>query len=738
VGAQAAPPAPNVGNNGFKGQFPNPDSNNPNPIYATQDIGATDIPGVPAKKGAPPFSFDIGWVDNNGFYYLADRTNKGIDIINNVYNGNTYNTTIGGFVGFTGKNDDSGPNGVVTDAQGNTAWAGDGDSTLKVIDVNARKVVASIPTGGTKRADELAYDPNDNLILIANDADDPPFITFISTTSNSVVGQVKYPDATSGIEQSVYSPSTGMFYLAVPQTKQNPGGQIDVIDPKSLKVAKSYAVQNCVPHGLAAGPNNQLLLGCSGDGMKILKQHAQSQIMDATNGNIVATINKVGGSDEVWFLPGLNRYYLAASSMTDDGTADGKPMPVMGVIDAVTNTWIENVPIEVGSHSVAADPLSYQVYVPQRSTGVEWFLSPPPLNATVYITDQGFYPKVVNVGQGSGSNAGILTFINKGTVVHSATELLSSLGQKVTAAGGVSVNGEFNGVGSQGNSFNTGGIGPGQSITVGFQGTDADYSYSSYPDCIAGDRPPTTAFDCKSANVVHVTDYQGDQSLAKSVPGTMVAPPDTDPTQCVEKRNQQTIDQNGAPTGTAILCILDHRIRAKSKGNDQKPLTGNVDVTIDDINGFLPGKVTVTAGTTVTWTNKGQIAHSVYYKPAVWANASSNGRNIVDSGVLYPGQSFSYTFPIPLTSSATIISAVRRDAIEPGMTPNEQGSKTYSSNGKKGTFSLPSIYQGSVKVDCAPTQSVPFGAAQGVGRGLGCASVPPVLSTPSYLGATKA
>jgi len=750
--AQTTPSStPNVGNTGFKDDaIPNPDSNNPNPIFKTEDIGTTKIPGVPAKKGTPAFSFDIGWVDNNGTYYLADRTNKGIDIINNVYNNNTLRGTIGGFVGFAGNNDTAGPNGVVTDAQGNVGWAGDGDSTLKAFDINTMQVTATVSTGGKKRADELAYDPGDNLVLIANDADDPPFVTFVSTTTNKVVGQIKYPDATNGIEQPVYNGADGAFYVAIPQTTANPGGEIDRIDPKALAISARLAVQNCVPHGLALGLNNQLLLGCSGDGMK-LSGHAQTQMMDAATGKIVGSTDKVGGSDEVWYLPGQNRYYLAASSMTADGTPDGKPTPVMGVIDAVTNTWIENVPTDVGSHSVAADPLSYQVYVPERSVGVEWFLSPPPLNATVYITDQGFVPKVVNVAQGSGANAGVVTFINKGSKAHTVTEDKSiSPGFKVSAAGGVSVGGDWNGVGSQGSNMDTGGIGAGQSQTVGFSGVDADYAYTSFTDCLAGDKPPVTSFDCKSTYVVHVTDYQGDQSLARTEPGTFVAPQGTEqtkPDQCVQVRSQQTVDASGQLTGTQNLCILGYRIRGKGVGSDQKPLTGNLDVTIDDFNGFTPAKPEITAGTTVTWTNKGNQIHSIFYKPAVWANQTSNGGNVVDSGGLLPGQTFSYTFPIPLTSSASIISAIRNDAIEPNMTPNEQGSKQASAQVCKGKncskliaakFSLPSLYAQTVKVVCGPAAFVPFGASQGVGRGQPCAPTVPTLSTGSYLGATKA
>ncbi|PYU11933.1 MAG: cytochrome C nitrite reductase, partial [Acidobacteria bacterium] len=38
--------------------------------------------------------------------------------------------------------------------------------------------------------------------------------------------------------------------------------------------------------------------------------------------------------------------------------------PVLGVIDAVTNTWLQNVPSGANAHSVAADPMTNHVFVP--------------------------------------------------------------------------------------------------------------------------------------------------------------------------------------------------------------------------------------------------------------------------------------------------------------------------------------------------------------------------------------
>ena len=68
-------------------------------------------------------------------------------------------------------------------------------------------------------------------------------------------------------------------------------------------VEKVYDVGSCGPAGIALGPNQHLLLGCA---------QQPSVVINAKTGAIVATIPQVGGSDEVWFNPGDNRYYLAA------------------------------------------------------------------------------------------------------------------------------------------------------------------------------------------------------------------------------------------------------------------------------------------------------------------------------------------------------------------------------------------------------------------------------------------
>ena len=313
---------------------------------------------------SPPQAYDIGWVDGAAHrYYVSDQSHAAVDIFDTT--NNTYIGMIPGFGGIAPPGSpagSNGPDGIVVAADLHQLWAGDGDSTVKVVDLTTNTIIATIPTGGSLRANDLGYDPVDHLMMVGNDHDTPPFETFLSTTSLSVVNRTQMTDAT-GLQQSVWDPGTGLFYVDIPATKTNPGGEVDAFDPKTGAIMHRFGLTNCNPEGNALGPNHHLLLGCTGD-------PRNSQIMDDTDGSIVATITQVGGSDEVWYNPSDNRYYTASYGMTSDGTANGTVTPVLGVIDAGTSQWVENVPTVTDSHSVAVDPISNRIYVPLPNVGI--------------------------------------------------------------------------------------------------------------------------------------------------------------------------------------------------------------------------------------------------------------------------------------------------------------------------------------------------------------------------------
>src|SRR5262249_37898734 len=148
-------------------------------------------------------------------YFLADRSNKTIDILDLSTSPPTLTQAVNNnFQGNTGNNDGSGPDGVATVNNHTEVWVGDVGGTCfplvppngdlpatcgpgQVWVLNTDGSVKTplpggaanpIPVGGKSRADEFCYDPKDNLVMIASPAEAPPFVTFISTTSYKVVG----------------------------------------------------------------------------------------------------------------------------------------------------------------------------------------------------------------------------------------------------------------------------------------------------------------------------------------------------------------------------------------------------------------------------------------------------------------------------------------------------------------------------------------------------------------------
>jgi DNA-binding beta-propeller fold protein YncE len=324
-------------------------------VRAAPRPGAITRVGTLQVPGQPLASFDIGFVNAGGIYALSDRSNAGLDFFDAATG-----RFLGRATGFKGYDkaagfDEAGPNGVVAVGK-DQFWAGDGDSTVKAVDLRTRKVIATISTGGRKRADEIAYDPRDHLVIAVNNADDPPFVSFISTRTRKLVGRLELKRASDGAEQPVWNPASGLVYLSIPSLDGvKAHGAVAVIDPRTRRLIKFLPVQRCMPAGLALGPHDNLLLGCSDDAVAA-GFPARSFVMSAATGKIVARLPKVGGSDEVWSDRKAGRYYLAAVANTGG--------PVLGVVDSRTNRWIGNLPTGPHAHSVAADSATGRVFVP--------------------------------------------------------------------------------------------------------------------------------------------------------------------------------------------------------------------------------------------------------------------------------------------------------------------------------------------------------------------------------------
>jgi hypothetical protein len=387
----------------------------------TKCLTAVQIPGNPLQ------SFDISFVGKErDEYYLGDRANAGIDVINT--NSLAFARTITGgtpackepdttpckfagiklnTAGTAINNNISGPDGVAS--HGRWVYAGDGNSTLKVIDLNIpgqNAIVQSVSTGGTTRVDEMALTTDGKLLLAANNAEDPPFATLFNAngdngTSNvtkitkiSVDPTIIPPGFGLSLEQPAWDPETQRFYTSIPIIANNPpgcnygqmtgtptppitcDGGLLVTDPTTL--SKPTAVQGafdpgtntgvvnlhaCGPNGSTVGPHDNLLLGCTPGNNP---SDTTTLVINAKTKNY-ANIANITGSDEVWFNKGDRRYYLGASKAIKPAGSPLGSGAVLGVVDR-TSVLIETIPQSSNSHSVAADSEHNYIFVPQVCT----------------------------------------------------------------------------------------------------------------------------------------------------------------------------------------------------------------------------------------------------------------------------------------------------------------------------------------------------------------------------------
>ena len=368
----------------------------------TRCLTAVQIPGNPLR------SFDISFVNpDRAEYYLADRSNAGIDIIDTEHN--TFKRRLPGFVGVVLNkagtavdNNHSGPDGVVT--HGRWLYAGDGTSDVRVYDLNAPTLSAfkqKVNTGGTTRVDEMDVTTDGKLLLAANNAEDPPYATLFKANGDSpppsavsiitkitVDPTIVPPGFGLSIEQPAWEPKTRRFYVSIPTIANNPpgcnfgqlpgavtcSGGLLVIDPATVSAPTAVIgafdpatntgvvkLEQCGPNGATVGPHANLLLGCTPQNEP---SNTETLVINAKTKNFVH-VGGITGSDEVWFNKGDKRYYTGSSRAC--GLQAGCPAggAVLGVIDAETNFLIEKIPQSSNSHSVAADSKRNFIYVPQ-------------------------------------------------------------------------------------------------------------------------------------------------------------------------------------------------------------------------------------------------------------------------------------------------------------------------------------------------------------------------------------
>jgi DNA-binding beta-propeller fold protein YncE len=310
-----------------------------------KQVGSIAIPGGPVG------SIGVIYIDQGtGLGYLADKDNKAVDIFDTKTD--TYVGRITGFTGTTNSGATSGPNGIITIDE--ELWVSDGDSTIKVIDRKSGKITSTIPTGGQKRANAMAYDPKDHIVIVANPNDKPAFLSLVSTTpGHQIVAKIPVEDAAESLERSDYHVATGMFYTDVPILRADATrGGLAQTDPKTGKLVKVHELDHCHPHSLALVADATLFLGCS----LAPASGGDLAVFDVGSGKAQATLPDMGGSGDTVVNPKLGQYYQSASSALGG--------PALRVIDIKSRTQVQKIPTSNSAHSIAISLAQNHVYLP--------------------------------------------------------------------------------------------------------------------------------------------------------------------------------------------------------------------------------------------------------------------------------------------------------------------------------------------------------------------------------------
>ena len=282
------------------------------------------------------------------------------------------------------------------------------NSSVRVFDLVSRQQTDHINVHGCFRTDEGAFDPDDQIALFANPSeqaslkgvaaaftavDHSPFVTLISTQpkagspatkdAHKILKQINFDGtngtvlADMGIEQPVYSPKTGLFYIAIPGTSANPNGYVTVISPRrdrgegwdndranndrddndgsGIHVVRNIPLTGgCAPNGAALGPDYELGLFCSS---------AAIQVIDIRSGRLIASVvGTAGGCDEGSFNAGDDHY---GGACTDNGSNGGDALDVVDADPVHFDVAIDTK--TKGAHSVAADPVTVTFWQPAAS-----------------------------------------------------------------------------------------------------------------------------------------------------------------------------------------------------------------------------------------------------------------------------------------------------------------------------------------------------------------------------------
>jgi hypothetical protein len=123
-------------------------------------------------------------------------------------------------------------------------------------------------------------------------------------------------------------------------------------------------------------------------------------VIHEDTGKVISVLAGLGGADETWFNPGDGHYLFGDSAAT--------PNRIIGVVDSLNDHPDQSIFIapgaaaNKGAHSVAADPVRNEVYVPLPNNSGSTYCPSPTIGCIAIFAPSGHDDHPVNVSENGG------------------------------------------------------------------------------------------------------------------------------------------------------------------------------------------------------------------------------------------------------------------------------------------------------------------------------------------------
>ena len=214
-----------------------------------------------------------------------------------------------------------------------------GDNTIGVIDIAQRKVIKKLKTEA--KPDGSAYAAPFHKLYVSDERGKAEAI--VDTRTDTIVKTLRFESET-GMPQ--YDPVARLVYVNLQDINR-----FAVIDPNDDRIAAQYPVGRCRGnHGMALDPaRRRAFLVCEESNLLA--------VFDLDKHAVIQEFPLPGGADVVKYDPGLRRIYVACS----DGV-----ISVIQMDDPDHFRKLADVPVQKKVHSLAIDPETHRVYVPEQ------------------------------------------------------------------------------------------------------------------------------------------------------------------------------------------------------------------------------------------------------------------------------------------------------------------------------------------------------------------------------------